>query len=670
MKKSVFLAAAVLLAAFITTSCTNVYSEVAGLLTRSAEKSFTSFTFTAAKNASLSSDVAAVIDESTHTITASMPDGTDYASLIATFNVSNAASVTVGTVIQTSSTTSNNFATSISQPIVYTITAENGSAATYKVTLKGSRSYTVNHYQQNIDDDNYTLVAADTQVYAASTGATTAAAAKSYEGFTAQAFEQTTVAEDSSSVVSIYYNRNIVTLTFSCGKGTWSDGTTDNATTKGKYGAAVTGVPEGIIRTGYVFSAWSPAVPETYPSADESFTASYKLPGDYSITYDTNGGVNSSENPSGYNYETPTITFSDASKTGYVFTGWYTDSVFTTPITQIAQGSTGDVTLYAKWTEATDTKYTVEHYQQNTEGSEYTLEDTDNLTGTTNALASYSEKSYSGFTFDSSLTKTTTDGGIIAADGSTVVKLYYYRNEITLTFGPNSGTWSDGTTNNAKTEGRYGAAVTAPEHPSRTGYTFVCWVPAVPSVYPDADTTYTAQWANGTGTPYTVKHYKQNEDMSTYPSEASDTDYLVGETGNSTAATAKTYTGFTAQSFEQGTIAADGSTVVSIYYERSAVSRITVGTPTYSSIDLGITANTSSGTTTFRCSPALATGETVSSYAWYYEGTSGTPVSAGTSSTASLSASSLSAGTYTMTLEIKTSNSNRYSGSITFKVTK
>ena len=71
--------------------------------------------------------------------------------------------------------------------------------------------------------------------------------------------------------------------------------------------------------------------------------------GDYTITYELDGGTNAPENPAGYNVETGTITLKDPVKTGYTFAGWYKDGGFTTQITEITQGSTGNITLYAKW---------------------------------------------------------------------------------------------------------------------------------------------------------------------------------------------------------------------------------------------------------------------------------------------------------------------------------
>ena len=86
-----------------------------------------------------------------------------------------------------------------------------GKTATFTYSVTNGYAYTVKHYQENLEDGGYTLVEADTQtLYGVGT---TAAVAKTYAGFTAQAIEQTTIAEDGSTVVEIRYIRNYYTIT-------------------------------------------------------------------------------------------------------------------------------------------------------------------------------------------------------------------------------------------------------------------------------------------------------------------------------------------------------------------------------------------------------------------------------------------------------------------------
>jgi len=118
----------------------------------------------------------------------------------------------------------------------------------------------------------------------------------------------------------------------------------------------------GISKSGYTFLGWS-----TNKTASTGTTNSYTIsetdvvdhcitfyaiwtPVDYTITYNLNGGTNDSNNPVKYTIESETITFANPTKTGYTFSGWYTENTFSNIITTVTKGSTGDKSLYAKWT--------------------------------------------------------------------------------------------------------------------------------------------------------------------------------------------------------------------------------------------------------------------------------------------------------------------------------
>ena len=74
-------------------------------------------------------------------------------------------------------------------------------------------TYTVIHWQENADDNGYSYAESDEDQPGAS-GAQTAATAKSYLGFTAQAIEQKTIAGDGSTIVNVYYKRNVCEIKF------------------------------------------------------------------------------------------------------------------------------------------------------------------------------------------------------------------------------------------------------------------------------------------------------------------------------------------------------------------------------------------------------------------------------------------------------------------------
>lgn len=87
-------------------------------------------------------------------------------------------------------------------------------------------------------------------------------------------------------------------------------------------------------------------VVQTSETSDKTNIASAKT---YKITYKLNGGTNSA-NPSTYTNNTSTISLKNPTRSGYTFAGWYSDAKFTQKVTSIAKGTTGNKTLYAKWT--------------------------------------------------------------------------------------------------------------------------------------------------------------------------------------------------------------------------------------------------------------------------------------------------------------------------------
>ena len=74
---------------------------------------------------------------------------------------------------------------------------------------------------------------------------------------------------------------------------------------------------------------------------------------EYTITYHLDGGTNSTSNPATYVEGNGGLTtpLADASKSGYVFRGWYTDASFTNQFTVITPDTAGNLDLYAKYIE-------------------------------------------------------------------------------------------------------------------------------------------------------------------------------------------------------------------------------------------------------------------------------------------------------------------------------
>ena len=112
--------------------------------------------------------------------------------------------------------------------------------------------------------------------------------------------------------------------------------------------------------------------------------------------------------------------------------------------------------------------------------------------------------------------------------------------------------------------------------PERQGYDFAGWFTDSglenPVAYPytvTADITLYAKWVERINyAEYTVKHFQQDTNRTSYTLK--DTEQLSGAIGAMSSAGKKQYPGFTAKTFEQQTVSADGTTIVSVYYDRNA----------------------------------------------------------------------------------------------------
>jgi len=75
---------------------------------------------------------------------------------------------------------------------------------------------------------------------------------------------------------------------------------------------------------------------------------------EYSVTYVLNGGTNDSSNPAKYYSNSSDITLNKATRKGYAFKGWYTESTFVNKVTAIQASMAKDLTLYAKFVKLGD----------------------------------------------------------------------------------------------------------------------------------------------------------------------------------------------------------------------------------------------------------------------------------------------------------------------------
>lgn len=93
---------------------------------------------------------------------------------------------------------------------VTTVSAE--ATVTAQWTESSNTQYRVFHWQENANDDEYSSM--DIEKKTGATNSTTNAKAKSYSGFTAQAITQKTIAGDGSTIVNVYYKRNVYDVKF------------------------------------------------------------------------------------------------------------------------------------------------------------------------------------------------------------------------------------------------------------------------------------------------------------------------------------------------------------------------------------------------------------------------------------------------------------------------
>lgn len=152
----------------------------------------------------------------------------------------------------------------------------------YAIWEKGTGTpYEVHHYLERLEGA-YPYVPHEKDNLRGETGAWTAAAAKSYDGFTPMGFAQEMIKADGSTVVKIFYTRNSYLLTY---KDSLSTGVYASQTYK--YGAAVTAIADPT-KTGYTFTGWSPSVPATMPPVALTVYAQWRKTTPDTVVFDPN----------------------------------------------------------------------------------------------------------------------------------------------------------------------------------------------------------------------------------------------------------------------------------------------------------------------------------------------------------------------------------------------
>ena len=294
----------------------------------------------------------------------------------------------------------------------------------------------------------------------------------------------------------------------------------------------------------------------------------------YTVTFDENTGGDVDDITLAWGAK---VTLPVPVKAGYTFGGWFeeSDAEFSAAVT-LTEMPVENKTLKAKWTANTDTAYTVKHVYQGTDGEYPTTGETETLTGTTDTAAAVTLKNKTGFNAG------TFAAADINGDGSTVIEVRYERVKTNVTF---VDTNLDGTLKSDPTTREdvfFEAEVELPDEPTAPeNYEFVGWflglVEAETVTFGDSfdgfaaaeNLTVYAKYAK-IQTTYKVIHRLENLDGSGFDEVTADAETKNIEAGETTAASAKTYEGFTAGDVVNVTAAGAGSTVITIDYTRNS----------------------------------------------------------------------------------------------------
>ena len=229
------------------------------------------------------------------------------------------------------------------------------------------------------------------------------------------------------------------------------------------YGTEIT-APDNPTRKGYTFKGWDKAIPETMPAENITVKAQWEI-NQYTITFDTNGG--SEIAPITQDYGTKITAPDNPTRKGYTFKGWDKEIPETMPAENI--------TVKAQWE---INQYTITF---DTNGGSEIAPITQDYGTEITAPDNPTRKGYTFKGWDKEIPKT------MPAENMTV-KAQWKINQYTITFDTNGGSEIAPITQD------YGTEITAPDNPTRKGYTFKGWDKEIPETMPAENITVKAQW--------------------------------------------------------------------------------------------------------------------------------------------------------------------------------
>ncbi|MDG5817063.1 InlB B-repeat-containing protein [Chitinispirillales bacterium ANBcel5] len=272
---------------------------------------------------------------------------------------------------------------------------------------------------------------------------------------------------------------NVYTVSFD------SNGGSEVDSQRVKYGESVE-EPEVPQREGYRFRGWyrdrSLSIPFDFQGVlienDRTIYAKWTLV-EYTITFVSNGGAEI--NPITQDFGTVVNAPEKPERTGYSFDGWEPELPDTMPAenkTHTAQWSANENTITFDANEGSGSM------------------DPQTIPTDQTAPLDSNQFSRTGHTFDGWNTESDGSGDSYENEaefimGAEDVTLYaqWNINQYTITFDSDGGTEIDPITQD------FGTAITTPEAPERTGYSFDGWEPELPATMHDENSTHTAQWS-------------------------------------------------------------------------------------------------------------------------------------------------------------------------------
>ena len=229
------------------------------------------------------------------------------------------------------------------------------------------------------------------------------------------------------------------------------------------YGTEIT-APANPTRKGYTFKGWDKEIPETMPAENMTVKAQWEI-NPYTITFDTNGG--SEIAPITHDYGTEITAPDNPTRKGYTFKGWDKEIPKTMPAENI--------TVKAQWE---INQYTITF---DTNGGSEIAPITQDYGTEITAPDNPTRKGYTFKGWDKEIPET------MPAENITV-KAQWEINQYTITFDTNGGSEIAPITQD------YGTEITAPDNPTRKGYTFKGWDREIPETMPAENITITARW--------------------------------------------------------------------------------------------------------------------------------------------------------------------------------